>query len=132
MTRFATDLARFVTPLAAFETVLRLGRPTPFRLLDARFLLPLRFAEDLRADDLRDAARFAPDFRAELRFLALAPRELDLRAEDLRADDFRADDLRADDFRREPPFLPPFEPPRDDFLAAAMIRAPIKGFDATL
>lgn len=128
MTRLATDLARLVTPLAAFVTVLRVGRRTPFR-----------FAEDLRADDLRDearlrldAARFAPDFRAELRFLALPRRELDPRAEDLRADDFRADDLRADDFRREPPFLPPFEPPRDDFLAAAMIRAPIKGFDATL
>jgi len=123
----ATDLARLVTPLAAFDTVLRLGRPMPFRLLAARFLVPPRFAVDLRADDLRDAPRFAPDFRAELRFLALAPRELDLRAEDL-----RPDDLRADDLRREPPFLPPFEPPRDDFLAAAMIRAPIKGFDATL
>lgn len=40
----------------------------------------------------------------------------------------REDDLRAEDFLtllRPPAFFLPFEPPRDDFLAAAMIRAPI-------
>jgi hypothetical protein len=53
----------------------------------------------------RGALFFAPLFRA-------------LRAEDLRAPE------------RPPDFLP-FEPPRDDFLAAAMVRAPMEGFGTT-
>ncbi|MDO8501673.1 MAG: hypothetical protein Q7S20_07500 [Gemmatimonadaceae bacterium] len=92
-------------------------RPEVARL---RLVVP-RFAEDLRADEARFDALFlvlflvlfrADDFFAPLflaLFFALEPRE---------------DDLRADGFR--PPELPPllflpFEPPRDDFLAAAML-----------
>jgi hypothetical protein len=92
-------------------------------------------ADDLRADDFRAAEarfgalffipdeRFVPDLRAdEARFGALLRallfRELPAREEDLRAGAFRPPE-------RPPVFLPPLEPPRDDFLAAAMLRAPI-------
>jgi hypothetical protein len=87
------------------------------------------FADDFRAIDLRAEAFLADDFRAE-----------DFRADDFLALDFLADeprlderrrgadarfpaDLRADDLRppaRRAPFFAPLEPPRDDFLAAAI------------
>ena len=126
-TLWATDFARFVTPDAARDTVFRLGRES---------LRPL----DLRPDAPRFEPRFEPPLRADPRF-AGALRPVDLRAGPLRADPFLAAPLRAGpripreadfreaDFRDEaflppervPAFLPPFEPPRDDFLAAAMI-----------
>lgn len=107
------------------------------RALDVRLLAP-RFADDFffaGAERLEDARLGAPRF-AEARFGALFRAEdffaLDLRAAffrvpPLRADDLRADDLRADDLRGAAFFPLDFflEPPRDDFLAAAMIRAPI-------
>lgn len=143
VTLWATDFARFVTPDAARDTALRLGSESlrPLLRADAPRFVPLlrevapRFADDLRADDLR-----ADDLRAD-----------DLRADDLRAGPFRAGPLRADLFlaaplragplmprepdlreadprdeaflppERVPAFFPPLEPPRDDFLAAAMI-----------
>ena len=95
------------------------------------------------AGDRLFAARFGDDLRAELflelDFLAGALRALDFFAADFLRDDFfaaffaalfgaalralflRAGDLRAEDFRA----LFFFAPPRDDFLAAAMIRAPM-------
>lgn len=112
---------------------------------DERFFVAPRFAVDFLAPRFavdflapRFAARFAVGrflelLRAELDFFALdlrpppllraPPRADDLRADDLRPEDLRPEDLRPADLR--PLFLPRFEPPRDDFLAAAMIRAPI-------
>ncbi len=128
------DLARFVTLVAAFVTAFRAGdtlrfdeRFTP-RLADARLAVPR--LEDARFDEARFAERlraepdfFALDFRPPL-FLREPPRADDLRAEDLRAEDLRAEDFfRPPDLR--PLFFPRFEPPRDDFLAAAMLQAPI-------
>lgn len=107
-----------MTPVAARLTALRLGResfrPLDLRAEEARFVfLPL-----LRAALLRP-----PPFRAAL-----------LRPTLLRAGRFLPFDFRAGDFRllERPAFLPPFEPRREDFLAAAMIRAPIWGFSAQL
>ena len=103
---------------AAFVTDLRVGIALLRRRVDARFLvLAPRFADDLRVDDFRAEDFFAEDFFAEdLRAPFLAGRfALDLRAADLRPPDFPA------------LFLPLFEPPRDDFLAA-MLRAPMLGF----
>ena len=101
-----------------------------FLALDERFLV-LRLAADFF--DARFGERFAELLRAELDFLALDLRPLDFLALDLRpppllrapprADDLRAGDLRPADLR--PLFFARFEPPRDDFLAAAMLRAPI-------
>lgn len=132
----ATDLARFDTPDAARVTSLRLGReillPPDFREDDARFVfLPVDLrAELLRPPPLRAVLLRPVPLRALLLLLALLLRAVVLRPELLRAAPFLPLDLRADDFRlpERPAFLPPFEPPRDDFLAAAMIRAPIWGF----
>lgn len=131
LTRLAIDLARLVTPLAALFTALREGSET-LRALDVRLLAP-RFADDFffaGAERLEDARLGAPRF-AEARFGALFRAEdffaLDLRAAFFRVPLLRADDLRADDLRGAAFFPLDFflEPPRDDFLAAAMIRAPI-------
>jgi hypothetical protein len=107
------------TPDAAFETDLRVGSESflaAFLREEARFgarlgalffAVVLRAALFFRAGPLLLAALFFPAL-----FLA-GP---------------RLDDLRAEDFRtllRPTVFFLPFEPPRDDFLAAAMIRAPI-------
>ena len=117
------DLARFATPLAAFETALRLGSET---LRFAERFLVARFGADFFAARFA-AGRFLELLRFELDFFApdLRPPLLraDLRPPLLRADDLRADFFLAADLR--PLFLPRFEPPRDDFLAAAMLRAPI-------
>lgn len=126
-----------MTPDAARVTVLRLGnailRPVAFLRDEARFgaaFLPAlflaglflavleRFADALRALLLRAG----PLLPALLRAGPRLPRELELR------EPARDEVPLAEDFR--PPerlalFLPPLEPPRDDFLAAAMIRAPI-------
>ena len=110
------DLARFATPLAAFETALRLGRET---LRFGERFFEARFGADFFA--ARFAGRFLELLRAELDFLA--PLRPPLLRAPPRADDLRADFFFAADFR--PLFLPRFEPPRDDFLAAAMLRAPI-------
>jgi hypothetical protein len=107
------------TPDAARVTDLRVGSDSFFagalRREDARFGA-LFFAADLRE------LFFAGDLRAALFLLgALFFPALFLAGP-------RLDDLRAEDFRtllRPPVFFLPFEPPRDDFLAAAMIRAPI-------
>jgi hypothetical protein len=114
----AIDFARFVTPFAAFDTVLRDGSEilrAEERFFAARFgaarLTPARFFEEARFGEL-----FRADFLA-LDFLALDFRPPLLRADDLRAEDFRPPDLR-------PPFFPPL---RDDFFAAAMVRAPYRG-----
>jgi hypothetical protein len=90
------------------------------------FLADDFFAEDFLAEDFL-ADDFLPPFRA-------GPRELDFRAPpllradfiprdaDLRDEDLRAGPLRPLDLRPAPPlFLPVFEPPRDDFLAAAIL-----------
>jgi hypothetical protein len=87
---------------------------------------------DLREADLREAAFREDDFfaigrrlderlrvldaRLRVDFPALEPRLLPPR--ELREEAFRAEDLRA--LERVPPFLAPLEPPRDDFLAAAI------------
>jgi hypothetical protein len=133
LTLLATDRARFVTPDAAFETVRRLGndilRPPDFaprdlRADDPRFDPPFlagleRLADVLRPPDLRPALFRAGPFRPALfRAGPRIPREPDLREADPLDEDFLPPE-------RAPAFLPPFEPPRDDFLAAAMIRAPI-------
>lgn len=153
LTRSATDFAVAATPDAARVTVARLGSET--RLVDF-FALARRApddalraddlrvddlrAEDLRADDLRallprlaldflaadlrlDAAFRDPDERLPADFLALLPREL-LDAEP------RDDDLRAEDLRRPERlelFFAPLEPPRDDFLAAAISELRYRG-----
>ena len=139
-TRCATDFARFAIVPAALVTAFRPGRAVlrvveRFRVLD--FFAEDFLADDFRADDLRADDFRADDFRAddlEALFLRAGPRELDFRAPPLlRADffmprdaDFRDDDLRAGplrppDLRPAPPlFLPVFEPPRDDFLAAML------------
>ena len=90
-------------------TALRLGRESflpDFFLEAARFLPPLFRALLLRPELFR-AALLRP-------LLLRAGPLIDL-------------DLRAGDFRRDerPAFLPPLEPPREDFLAAAMLPAPI-------
>lgn len=122
------ERARFVTPVAALVTCLRDGSMDFFAAVF--FLAAPRFAEVLRPVLLRAVDFLTEDFRA-----------LDFRAADFRPDDFfvnpdffdaflgaalralflRAGDLRADDFRA----LFFLEPARDDFLAAAMIRAPM-------
>lgn len=112
-------LERFLAPPVR-EVLLRddprLLRDEPALL---RALLPRFRAELLRVRDelFLDELFLAELFLAEL--LRDAPREL------------RAPPLRPPVLRRlRPPelelFLPPLEPPRDDFLAAAMISAPIK------
>ena len=82
--------------------------------LRPRVLLPDPLLDELPAflRKLLRAPFFAP-FRAPL---PAPPRALDRFADDLRPDDLRADDFRA-------LFL--LAPPRDDFLAAAMLRAPM-------
>ncbi len=146
--RLATERARFAIVPAAF-VIAPLRAVERFRVLDFRgedFFAEDFFAGDLRAGDLRAEDLRAEDFRAEdLRpddfraddfealFFRAGPRELDFRAPPLfRADlvprdaDFREEDLRAGplrppDLRPAPPlFLAFFEPPRDDFLAAAI------------
>jgi hypothetical protein len=136
-----------VTPDAAFETARRLGsdiflppdlapplradaprfdpvRFDPVRFDPARFDPPFlagleRFADDLRPPDLRPALfRAGPFLPALFRAGPRIPREPDLRGADPLDELFLPPE-------RAPAFLPPFEPPRDDFLAAAMIRAPI-------
>jgi hypothetical protein len=157
LTRSATDFAVAATPDAARVTVARLGSETRFadffalarrapddvlraddlRVEDLRAddlrADDLR-ADDLRADDLRaldflaadlrlDAAFRDPDERLPADFLALLPREL-LDAE-RRDDDLRAEDLRPPE--RLELFFAPLEPPRDDFLAAAISELRYRG-----
>ena len=89
-------------------TSLRPGIPPLRPRAVERFLAPERFADDFRAGDLRVL------FRALLRAGRFAA---DLRPRFTPREDFLAG--------------PRFEPPRDDFLAA-MVRAPMLGFRATL
>lgn len=93
--------------LARFGAALRLDFAAGLRAEDF-------FADDFRADDF-----FAEDFFAE--DLRAGPLELDFRAPPAFLAAFfpRAELLRAGaDFRPPLLFFPPFEPPRDDFLAA--------------
>lgn len=85
-----------------------------FLLVEARFGADLRAALFLVPDRFFAADFLAPDFLAA-RFGAL------LRALERFALFFRAGDLRAEDFRA----LFFLAPPRDDFLAAAMLPAPM-------
>ncbi len=134
----AIERACFVTRVAALLTALRVGITVFFA---AVFLL----VAARRGDDFFAADFFALDFRAPVFlpevFLALdfgavdffiadflpAPDFFDarfgalLRALERFAVFFRAGDLRAEDFRA----LFFLAPPRDDFLAAAMLRAPM-------
>jgi hypothetical protein len=96
------------------------------RLLPALFFETERFraGAPLRAEPFFVVAlRAVPRFRALERLRAdvlfRLPRDADPAVRPFRPVDFRAELLRL----REPvpPFLPPLEPPRDDFLAAAMI-----------
>jgi hypothetical protein len=119
--------------------LLPLLRPPDLRAdeprFDPLFLAGLeRFADDLRPPDLRPALlRAGPFLPALLRAGPRIPRDVDLREADFLDDVFLEEDFLDEDFlaeaflppERVPPFLPLFEPPRDDFLAAAMIRAPI-------
>jgi hypothetical protein len=122
--------------LAAFVTVFRVGTTDVFFAVFLRVVA--RRGEDFRATDFFDEDFLAEDFLAE-DFLAE-----DFLAEDFRPPDFfaafldalfgallrllerfavffRPGDLRAEDFRA----LFFLAPPRDDFLAAAMLRAPM-------
>lgn len=91
-----------------------------------RFAEAADFRVDFRVDARLDAAfrAVAPRFRGlDARFEALdrrPPRDADLAALLFRPPDFRAAVLRPRELL--PLFLRPFEPPRDDFLAAAMIQ----------
>ena len=121
---YSSDLTRF----AAFLTVFRVGTTDAFFAVFLR--VGARRGEDLRAAVFFDADFFAEDFLAPDFFAAAsrpAPVFLDalfgalLRLVDRFALFFRAGDLRAEDFRA----LFFLAPPRDDFLAAAMLRAPM-------
>ena len=88
-----------------------LFRDVPLRAV--LFRVPARFRDELLRDELlRDEL-----FRDEL-----------LRDAPLRPALFRPPDFRLPRAPLVDLFLPPFEPPRDFFLAAAMISAPIKKF----
>ena len=117
--------------LARFAVRFRVAllRPPELFLAEERFATaalrpPERFlAALLRAVLLREVLR---RLRDEPELFRDAPRELP-RA--LRALLLRPPVFRPRVFRPPPPpalFLPRFEPPRDDFLAAAIISAPIK------
>jgi hypothetical protein len=103
--------------------------PDAARLTDLRVGSDIFFPADLRRED----ARFGALFFAELFFAALFFLAGPLRAALFFAALFflagpREDDLRAEDFLtllRPPAFFPRLAPPRFDFLAAAMFRAPI-------
>jgi hypothetical protein len=140
--------------LAAFFTDLRVGRTEVFLAGDF-FRAGARRDEDLRAEVLLELDRFADERFEEDLFDEELPAEEDLFAddlfaEDLFADDFRPPDLRVADFfdalfgalfrllERDALFLRAGDlraedfralfflaPPRDDFLAAAMLRAPM-------
>ena len=132
----ATDRARFAILLAAFFTAVfrDAGRLREVVLREVVFRDDF-FAEDFLADDFLADDFFAEDFRAadlDALFFRAGPLEADLRFiprdADFREDDFRAGPLRPPDLRPDPLFLPVFEPPRDDFLATAIYRAPMLGF----
>jgi hypothetical protein len=93
--------------------------------------LPPRLALDFLAADLRlDAALRDPDERLPADFLALLPRALVPRELRELLDAEPRDDLRAEDLRppeRLPLFFAPLEPPRDDFLAAAISELRYRG-----
>ena len=117
-----------VTRFAALFTVLRVGTTDGFFAVFLR--VGARRGEDLRAAVFFDADFFAEDFLAPDFFAAAfrpAPVFLDalfgalFRLLERFALFFRAGDLRAEDFRA----LLFLAPPRDDFLAAAMLRAPM-------
>jgi hypothetical protein len=124
---------------AALVTALRPGSglfrdAERLRELDLRadFFADDFFAEDFRAADF-DALFFRAGPRVALRAGFFIPREADFREDDLRAGPLRPPDLRAGplrppDLRPVAPFLPVFEPPRLDFLATAIYRAPVLGF----
>ena len=123
LTLFAIDRARLLTPVAALVTAFLVGS---MDFLAAVFFLgAARFAEVLRLALLRDGDFFAGDFRAAdffaADFLAGAVFFERFFGAALRAAFLRAGDLRAEDFRA----LFFLVPPRDDFLAAAMLRAPM-------
>lgn len=106
--------------MAAFVTVLRVGTTDDFFAVFLR--AGARRGEDFRAADFFDDF-FAEDFLAPDFFAAFLDALFGalLRLLERLAVFFRADDLRAEDFRA----LFFLAPPRDDFLAAAMVRAPM-------
>jgi len=139
---FACSVTRSAaTGITPFFAALRrrvVLRPVAFRADPALFLEEralLRAEPALRAVLLgreREDRRALDAFFAELRLLDPPRVDERLRAPPRAADDpflalLRPPAFRADVPRlREPPllFLPRFDPPRDDFLAAAMILAP--------
>jgi len=135
VTRWVADGLERLRGAARFRLLAARGVDPP--LDPARFLELFRagaslralvlFAEapDFRLDALLDALfrAVAPRFRgpdARLEALRRPPRDADLPALLFRPPDFRAAVLRPRELL--PLFLRPFEPPRDDFLAAAMIQ----------
>ncbi len=115
-----------VTPVAALVTCLRDGSIDFFAMVFLRGAA--RLAEVLRPVLLRALDFLTEDFRALDFFAAgflpddfLADFFDAFRGAGLRALFLRAGDLRAEDFRA----LFFLDPPRDDFLAAAMIPAPM-------
>jgi uncharacterized protein YjbI with pentapeptide repeats len=120
-----------VTRFAAFFTAFCVGTTDDFFAVflraGARRGEDLRAADFLDADffdaDLFDADFFAEDFLAPDFFAAFLVALFGalLRLLDRFAVFFRAGALRAEDFRA----LFFLAPPRDDFLAAAMLRAPM-------
>ena len=121
LTRWASERACFVTRFAAFFTAFCVGTTDDFFAVFLR--VGARRGEDLRAADFFDADFFAEDFLAPDFFAAFLVALFGalLRLPERFAVFFRAGDLRAEDFRA----LFFLAPPRDDFLAAAMLRAPM-------
>jgi len=124
--RFAADTPRFAAIRPRLAELLVAGpRLAALFLAGARLLVLLPAL-------LLVEARFAALFLIILPFLTVllradAPRVVADFAPLLRAADFRAGDLRAPAFLPAVPafLLPLFEPPRDDFLAAAIFQAPM-------
>ena len=124
--RFAADTPRFAAIRPRLAELFVAGpRLAALFLAGARLLVLLPAL-------LLVEARFVALFLIILPFLTVllrvdAPRVVADFAPLLRAADFRAGDLRALDFLPAVPafLLPLFEPPRDDFLAAAIFQAPM-------
>ncbi len=124
--RFAADTPRFAAIRPRLAELFVAGpRLAALFLAGARLLVLLPAL-------LLVEARFVALFFIILPFLTVllrvdAPRVVADFAPLLRAADFRAGDLRALDFLPAVPafLLPLFEPPRDDFLAAAIFQAPM-------
>ncbi|MEJ7760164.1 MAG: hypothetical protein WKF55_11325 [Gemmatimonadaceae bacterium] len=125
--RFAADTPRFAAIRPRLAELFVAGPR-----LAALFLAGARLLVLLPALLLVEARFVAALFLVILPFLTVllrvdAPRVVADFAPLLRAADFRAGDLRALDFLPAVPafLLPLFEPPRDDFLAAAIFQAPM-------